>query len=130
MDIFIESTEEFEGDLADFSQMQKADIIYEMNQVFQTLLKDPELLFKNLTLAQLRKIKLNHDYDSSLYSMKVQPEIRVILTIDDDPIFDRTLVTLFRVVKVEDALKAYNAVLEHLYQDFTIENQEIEVYSG
>ncbi len=130
MDIFIESTEEFERDLADFTQMQKANIIYEMNQIFQTFLKDPELLFKNLILAQLRKIKLNHDYDSSLYSMKVQPEIRVILTIDDDPIFDRTLVTLFRVVQAEDALKAYNSVLEHLYQDFTIENQEIEVYSG
>jgi hypothetical protein len=128
MDLLIESTREFEQDLATFSTTKKANIIEQMNKTFQIILHDPESLFKTMTLAQLKEIKLNSDYESSLYSLRLKPEIRIILTIDDDPIFDRTLITLFRIVNAEDASIAYSSVAETLYEHFALKNQEIEVH--
>lgn len=92
------------------------------------LLNDKSLFYQNTN--QFRKIKVAKDYDSSLYSLRIDKKIRVIFTIDEDPIFDRTLITLFRVVNAEDASKVYISVAKSLYQDFMVENQDTEVYSS
>ncbi|AHJ27118.1 hypothetical protein PN465_23035 [Nodularia spumigena CS-584] len=128
MDILIESTKDFEQDLEQFSNTEKFKIIKKLNRYVELLSIDTNLFYKNST--QLRNIRLNENYDSSIYSLRINEQIRIILTIDDDPIFDRTVITLFRAVKAEDATKAYNSVAETLYQDFTVENQEIEVHSS
>ncbi|MBH8566526.1 hypothetical protein I8748_30975 [Nostoc sp. CENA67] len=130
MEILIQSTKEFERDLAGFSQVNKDNIIEQINKVCQLILHEPETLFQKIAHSQFQKIKLDKDYDSSLYFLRLKPAMRLILTIDDDPIFDRKLITLFRIVKPEDAAKAYSSVAEILYQDFTIENQEVEVHSS
>ncbi len=124
MDILIESTKDFEQDLEQFSNTEKFKIIKKLNRYVELLSIDTTLFYKNST--QLRNIRLNENYDSSIYSLRINEKIRIILTIDDDPIFDRTVITLFRAVKPEDAHKAYNSVAETLYQDFTVENQECE----
>ena len=128
MDILIESTKDFEQDLEQFSNTEKFKIIKKLNRYVELLSVDTNLFYKNST--QLRNIRLNENYDSSIYSLKINEKIRIILTIDDDPIFDRTVITLFRAVKPEDAQQAYNSVAETLYQDFTVENQEIGVHSS
>ncbi|YAF97882.1 MAG: hypothetical protein AB3A66_09605 [Nodularia sp. CChRGM 3473] len=128
MDILIESTKEFEQDLEKFSNTEKFKIIKKLNRYVELLSKDKNLIYQNST--QLREIRLNKNYDSSIYSLRINEKIRIILTIDDDPIFERTLITLFRAVKPEDAPKAYNSVAESLYQDFTVENQEVKVHSS
>ncbi|HYW20018.1 MAG TPA: hypothetical protein VE956_12045 [Nodularia sp. (in: cyanobacteria)] len=128
MDILIESTKDFEQDLEQFSNTEKFKIIKKLNRYVELLSIDTKLFYKYST--QLRNIRLNENYDSSIYSLRINEKIRIILTIDDDPIFDRTVITLFRAVKAEDAQKAYNSVAETLYQDFTIENQEFEVHSS
>ncbi|MEA5581513.1 hypothetical protein VB620_09190 [Nodularia harveyana UHCC-0300] len=127
MDILIESTKDFEQDLEQFSNTEKFKIIKKLNRYVELLGIDTKLFYKNST--QLRNIRLNENYDSSIYSLRINQQIRIILTIDDDPIFDRTVITLFRAVKPEDAAKAYNSVAETIYQDFTVENQECEVHS-
>lgn len=127
MDILIESTKTFEQDIERFSNQEKFNIIKRMNRYFELLSIDKNLFYKSS--EQLINIKLNHNYESSIYSLKICPRLRVILTIDDDPIFGTTLITLFRVVNADDASKAYYAVAESLYQDFTIQNQEVEVSS-
>ncbi|MBE9049263.1 hypothetical protein IQ243_02360 [Nostocales cyanobacterium LEGE 11386] len=128
MDILIESTKEFEQDLEKFSNTEKFKIIKKLNRYVELLSKEKNLIYQNST--QLREIRLNKNYDSSIYSLRINEKIRIILTIDDDPIFERTLITLFRAVKPEDAPKAYNSVAESLYQDFTVENQEVKVHSS
>jgi mRNA-degrading endonuclease RelE of RelBE toxin-antitoxin system len=125
MDILIESTKEFEQDLEKFSNTEKFKIIKKLNRYVELLSENKKLIYQNST--QLREIRLNENYDSSIYSLRINEKIRIILTIDDDPIFERILITLFRVVKPEDAPKAYNSVAESLYQDFTVENQEVKV---
>jgi Txe/YoeB family toxin of Txe-Axe toxin-antitoxin module len=125
MDVLIESTRDFEQDLEQFSNTEKFKIIKKLNQYVELLSTDKNLFYQHS--AQLRNIRLNENYDSSIYSLKINENMRIILTIDDDPIFERTLITLFRVVKAEDAPAAYNSVAETLYQDFTVNNQDIQV---
>ena len=120
MDILIQSTKEFEQDLEAFSKPEQSNIIEKMNQDFQILLNDKNSLFEQKNLAQMQTIKLTNDYDSSLYSLRINPKIRVILTIDDDPIFDRIIITLFRVVKSSEASEAYNSVVKYIYKDLIL----------
>ncbi|MBD2694730.1 hypothetical protein [Anabaena catenula] len=128
MDILIESTKDFEKDLEQFTDTEKFRIIKEMNRYFELLSSENNSFYQNS--EQLRNIKLNHSYDSTIYSLKINDQQRIILTIDDDPIFGCILVTLFRIVNAEDAQKAYNAIAEFIYQDFTVdENLEVKVTS-
>lgn len=125
MDILIESTKDFEKDLEKFTDTEKFRIIKEMNQNFKLLSSENNLVNNSFYehSEQLRNIKLNHDYDSTIYCLKINEEQRIILTIDDDPIFGCILITLFRLVNQENAQQAYNAVAEMIYQDFTVEEK-------
>ena len=64
-------------------------------------------------------------YESSLYVLKVLEKLSVILTIDEDPIFDQYIVTLFRAVKQDKLNRAYQSVAESLYQELTHTDREI-----
>ncbi len=56
--------------------------------------------------------------------LKVSQKLRVILTVDEDPIFGQIIFTLFRAIQHQDLNKAYNSVAESLYQDFLHKDQE------
>ncbi|MBE9008151.1 hypothetical protein IQ259_24590 [Fortiea sp. LEGE XX443] len=128
MEILIESTKEFEQDLDKFNNREKFKVIKKLNRYVELIYKNKNLLENHI--FKLKDIKFNAEYDSSLYALIIDKNLRIILTIDDDPIFDATVVTLFRVVSTEDAAKAYSLVAESLYQDFSVKNQEIEVRSS
>lgn len=121
MKLVIESTKEFETELNAFSETEKSLIIEKMNQYFPMLSAEKASFYRRL--YQVKKLRMLNQYDSSLYTLRINHKIRLILTIDEDPIFDQTIITLFRVVKDSDISKAYDAVAESLYQDL-ITNQE------
>ncbi|WP_414576355.1 hypothetical protein [Anabaena sp. CCY 9402-a] len=125
MEILIESTKDFEQDLDRFKNKEKFKIIKKLNRYVEILSKNKKIL--ETQAFKLKEIKLSDDYDSSLYALIIDKDIRLILTIDDDPIFNTTVITLFRVVNTEDAAIAYTAIAESLYQDFSFKHQEIEV---
>ncbi|MBD2449242.1 hypothetical protein H6G76_19190 [Nostoc sp. FACHB-152] len=128
MEILIESTKEFEQDLEKFTNREKFKVIKKLNRYVELISKNKKLLENQA--FKLKDIKFSAEYDSSLYALVIDKNLRIILTIDDDPIFDATVVTLFRVVCTEDASKAYGSIAESLYQDFSMKNQEIEVHSS
>ncbi len=113
MDILIESTVRFEKDLASISEGEKDLAIQKIN--------DCAALFPEQKInayRKLRRLPLNiSGYDSSLYTMRISPESRIILTVDEDPIFDQVIFTLFRVTNRDDFNKAYQGVVESLYRD-------------
>lgn len=117
MDILFNSTEAFEKDIQRFDSSVRKRIAYRINEVAQAFIKNRR------TFAQIArkpyKIKLNNGFKSSLYSVKLdEPDIRIILTIEDDPIFDQGIVTLMRVVNRGNLREAYSASAMSLYQDF------------
>jgi hypothetical protein len=122
MDILIESTRSFEKDLGRLSEDEKAVAIKKIN--------DCASLFPNQradVYRKLRRLPLLSDingYESSLYTLRVSQKLRVILTVDEDPIFGQVIFTLFRVVKHDDLNKAYKGVAESLYQGLLQHNRE------
>jgi mRNA-degrading endonuclease RelE of RelBE toxin-antitoxin system len=108
-------TRHFEKDLKHFSkenQHRIADSINEYTPVFDTEQGD-----STQHIYQPCKVQLSEGLDSSLYVLRVNPKIRVLLTIEDDPLFDRKLVTLIRVVNHDKLDNAFNAIVDALYKN-------------
>ena len=121
MDILIESTSRFEQDLSSMSEGEKDIAIQKINDCAALF---PE--HKINAYRKLRRLPLSiSGYDSSLYTMRISPESRIILAIDEDPIFGQVILTLFRVANRDDFNKAYQVVVESLYKDLL--RQELEV---
>ncbi|MEH2459830.1 hypothetical protein [Nostoc sp.] len=93
MDVLIESTRRFEKDLAKLSEDEKATVIQKINDrasLFPTQKAD--------VYRKLRRLPLLSDingYESSLYTLRVSQKLRVILAVDEDPIFGQVIFTLF-----------------------------------
>lgn len=114
MDIVVESTEAFKQDLTAFSESEQSVILEQIQQGIPLLFEDQT--FHQRRLHQFYTFNLPHDSASSLYSFIVNYRIRVVLTWDDDPIFQRTLITLFRVVESQTIAEVYQQVGEQIYQ--------------
>lgn len=116
MRLEVQSTKRFEKDLG---ALAKAD----QERVVQTVEAhvvdfDPAVGDSTRHITQPLRIRVPGGYDSSLYSLRVGQKIRVLLTIEEDPIFDVKLVTLMRVVQHNDLNKAYRSIAESLAQNF------------
>jgi hypothetical protein len=115
VDVLIESTKSFEQDLGSLSEDDKAATVKKINDcatLFPTQKAD--------VYRQLRRLPLTSDlngYESSLYILKVSPKLRAILTVDEDPIFEQVIFTLFRSVKLDELDRAYKSVAESLYRE-------------
>ncbi|OYD92539.1 hypothetical protein CDG76_23770 [Nostoc sp. 'Peltigera membranacea cyanobiont' 210A] len=127
MDVLIESTRSFEKDLGSLSEDEKAAAVQKINDcasLFPTQKAD--------VYRKLRRLPLPSDingYESSLYTLRVSQKLRVILTVDEDPIFGQVIFTLFRVVKHDNLDKAYKGVAESLYQGLLHHNRETARFS-
>jgi mRNA-degrading endonuclease RelE of RelBE toxin-antitoxin system len=122
VDVLIESTRSFEKDLGKLSEDEKATTVKKINDcasLFPTQKAD--------VYRKLRRLPLPSDingYESSLYTLRVSQKLRVILTVDEDPIFGQVIFTLFRVVKHDNLDRAYKGVAESLYQGLLHHNRE------
>jgi len=122
VDILIESTQEFEKDISLLNEDQKATVIEKINycaSVFPTQKSD--------VYRKLRRLPLPSEmngYESSLYTLRVSQKLRVVLAVDEDPIFGQAIFTLFRAVQHDELDKAYKGVAESLYQDLLQRDRE------
>lgn len=122
MDVLIESTKSFEKDLGRLSEGEKAIAIKKINDcasLFPTQKAD--------VYRRLRRLPLTSDlnsYESSLYTLRVSQKLRVILTVDEDPIFGQVIFTLFRAVKPDNLDTAYKSTAESLYQGLLHQGRE------
>lgn len=122
MDVLIESARGFEKDIAKLSEYEKAAVIQKINDctsIFPTQKAD--------VYRKLRRLRLSSElngYESSLYTLRISQKLRVILAVDEDPIFEQVIFTLFRAVKYDDLDKAYQGVAESLYQELLHYNRE------
>ena len=123
MDILIESTIAFEHDLGELTSEVTAAVMESINNCVRFPPSQNHLASDRLQRLPLRS-ELN-GYESSLYVLKVLEKLSVILTIDEDPIFDQFIVTLFRAVKQDKLNRAYQSVAESLYQELTHTDREI-----
>ncbi|MBE9204492.1 hypothetical protein IQ218_14890 [Synechocystis salina LEGE 06099] len=117
MDILIESTKGFEDDLQQLSLEERENIEEKVDHCVGLFFTNQALMYGDLEHLPFPG-QLN-GYDSSLYAFSVSPDLRVILAIDEDPIFDQVIFTLFRVVQWEHLHKAHQAIADSLYEEIS-----------
>ena len=124
MDILIESTKSFEKDLEKLSKDEKAVIVKKINDCASLFPTQKADVYRKLRRIPLPLLSGLNGYESSLYTLKVSQKLRVILTVDEDPIFGQVIFTLFRVVKHDDLDNAYQGIAESLYQEILHHERE------
>ena len=122
MDVLIESTRSFEKDIAKLSVDEKAAAIQKINDCASLFPTQKANVYRKLRRRCLSS-NLN-GYESSLYTLRVSQKLIVILAVDEDPIFEQVIFTLFRAVKHDELDRAYQGVAESLYQELLHYNLE------
>ena len=122
MDVLIESTRSFEKDIAKLSVDEKAAAIQKINDCASLFPTQKADVYRKLRRRCLSS-NLN-GYESSLYTLRISQKLRVILAVDEDPIFEQVIFTLFRAVKHDELDRAYQGVAESLYQELLHYNLE------
>jgi mRNA-degrading endonuclease YafQ of YafQ-DinJ toxin-antitoxin module len=115
MRTIIERRSSFDKDLERFSKSDKKSIeqsIEKLSHLFQT---NQEAFYRNLN--RLKKYPIFDDCELSLYTFRVRPDIRAILSVDEDPIFEQTVITLRRVTRPDNLIKTLDGVAQSVYQE-------------
>ncbi|NET48162.1 MAG: hypothetical protein F6K09_05435 [Merismopedia sp. SIO2A8] len=122
MKVFIEETIEFASDLDGLELNEKAAVIQSIEQLVSSIScseTNPEAVCHTSLAQEFRSPELLldlGDYNASLFIFNVTDSLTLILSIDDDPIFEQHILTLFRAVELSQVEQVYQAVATSLYQ--------------
>ena len=122
MKLQFEATDDFEKELGGFPPRDKKQIINKINHYCGSLLTTPEYFYKHT--YRPHTITLSNEYESTLYVLRINKDIRVILTTDEDPLFDQFLITLIGVARHDSLDKKFKGIAESLYQQYLHEIKE------
>ena len=107
------TTPGFRHDLEELGPADRVRVREALDHGYRLLREDRRAFFSNV--FQPVPIRLKSGLGSSLYSLRVGRDVRLVMAVDDDPIFGQTLVTLFRVVGHSDLESAYRSTAKLLY---------------
>jgi hypothetical protein len=113
-ELFFESTRGFEDDIGRIPASDRVRIANEINERCRVILDNRPAF--DATLSRPFQQPLPDGLESTLSVMEIEGGYRVVLAVDDDPLFGRILVTLFRVVERHDEAAAYRSVASMLYE--------------
>ena len=114
MDVTFEATGKFEKELDAFPSKERLHIVNKINMYCSLLPDDRAGFFKHAARPVVPVLR--SQLKSSLYSIRVSRDVRVLATIDNDPLFDQIIVTLLRVVRKKDIDKVYRGLAQSIYQ--------------
>ena len=123
MEVIFQHTNQFEKDLKKVSPDEKEKVVKQINRMAEYFSSDKNSFFKYAHRAQ---VTLRNGLESSLYIMRVGLKLRILFTIDDDPIFDQRIFTLLRLAKHDDYDKAFSQLAESLYQKYLVEYKTMD----
>jgi hypothetical protein len=113
MQLLFQSTQEFEHEIEALSESERIEIIERINGECPNFVCEKESFFS--LVHQPREIPLVNECCSSLYVMPAGVDKVIILTLDEDPIFDQLIITLIRLVPASTSTKVYMDVAHTLY---------------
>jgi hypothetical protein len=113
--VIIETTESFIQDLNNFPVAEQEKVNNKLQTI--TSLVEEENLDEIVQLfKKIQGIKMNN-YSSSLYQLKVSSNLRILLFFEEDPLFDRKIITLLHVFYRQDMEKAIANFAKSFYQN-------------
>jgi hypothetical protein len=118
MDLEFDITQSFNDDMAHFPSVTREKIKKQINIISQSLLNGKTDFKENSSIPYIFNLK--GGLDSSLFLIRIDQANRIIAAVDEDPIFDKISLTLFRVVNKEKADITYKEVGEDIYRKLGI----------
>jgi addiction module RelE/StbE family toxin len=115
MDVQIDISKDFDKDLKKLSRTDNSIITRKIRYIID-LLKSNQSIGHDM--YKLHGIPVSQNFSSSLYVIKVNRTLRVILTYEDDPIFNQKIITLIRIVNHNQLGNTYKGLHESFYQSF------------
>jgi hypothetical protein len=113
LELVFESTRGFEDDIGRIPAESRSRVVDEINDRCRMILEDRPAFEANLSRPFDPPVP--DALQSTLSVMAIREGYRVILAVDDDPLFGRVLVTLLRVVEAQDETVAYRSAASMLY---------------
>lgn len=118
MELEFDITQSFNQDIARLPSSQRENIEKQINIVSQSLLNGKTAFKENSSIPYIFNLK--GGLDSSLFLIRVDADNRMIAAVDEDPIFDKISLTLFRLVNKDKAEIVYKEVGEEIYSKLGI----------
>ncbi len=118
MELEFDITKLFDEDIARLPSAQKENIGNKINLISQSLLNGKKDFNENSSIPYIFNLK--GGLESSLFLIRVDADNRVIAAVDEDPIFDKISLTLFRLVDKNKAENVYKEVGEEIYSKLGI----------
>ncbi|MBN1636408.1 MAG: hypothetical protein JW920_07835 [Deltaproteobacteria bacterium] len=113
MGFLFQSTESFELDLETLQEEQRTAVVEAINTHCPNFQCDQDAFFRHA--YQPQEIALLGECCSSLYVLPVNDDQSIILTVDEDPLFDQIIVTLIRIVQSARIMETYLDVARLIY---------------
>lgn len=111
-------TESFDDDIKCLLLAQQKSIKNTINSISESLLNGKSGFMENASMPCIFNLK--EEDSSSLYLVAVGKDKKIVVAVDDDPIFDKLLLTLFRLVDNEKGNIIYKEVGEQLYKSLGV----------
>lgn len=120
--VLIETTKGFNLDEKTLSDFERRNVSKALNELIKSAREElwPRRLYRSGNLSFPNTISQK---DSSLYMFKATNKFRIILTFDEDPIFNQRIIQLCRIATMANSAKVFNSVADLLYKN---ESQTVE----
>src|SRR5271157_1411890 len=116
MELVFDSTKVFEEELHGLQRKEQTSLVVKLNSTAQFLLDDCDLFYRSV--FRPHRIMLRGGLESTLYVLRAGRDLRVIMTVDEDPIFGQIVITLLRVVRHKELDKVYRGLAESIYREW------------
>jgi mRNA-degrading endonuclease RelE of RelBE toxin-antitoxin system len=114
VELVLLQTKSFEKDLRKLHPNDRKRVVRSLDRERQRYEEDPDSIFHSA--FQPLRIKLIGGFDSSLYVYRVGRRLRMLFTLDKDPIYNQLIVILQRVISRADMEKVLRSTADSLYQ--------------
>jgi hypothetical protein len=114
--LIIELTDDCEKKFRSFSDDEQDEIIKKTEYFGELYMTDRAEFFRNA--RQPVFFRLNDKFDSSLYYFRINNDLKIIASVDEDPVFDSVTVTLLSVFRNGDIEKNFKTVAQSFYRQF------------
>ncbi len=114
--LIIELADGCEGTFRSLPDKEQDELIEKTEYYGELYMTDRTEFFRNA--RQPVFFRLNDKFDSSLYYFRINDELIMIASVDEDPVFDSVTVTLLSVFRDNDIEKNFKTAAQSFYRQF------------
>ncbi len=119
MEVKVDIEQHFEEDTNSLAPWENTTVTVGINMLINFLRRDVDI---NSLLSKTDTTDIYEGLDSSLRIFRIEivenDYLNILLTSEDDPLFEQHILTLFRVVRDDEVLSATKNLLEILVKNF------------